>query len=406
MKSRIKLISVYILQIVMRILRFIPMASNQIVFCSYTGLQYSCNPRYISEYLIQNHPGKFEIIWLLEQPNNYKFLQNERVKVAHYTPLNKLWYALRAKITVINAGSLYSWAPLRKGQVHINTWHGGGYYKRVGINEERKDKYERDRVRLASKNTSYFLSTNKCFTDNEIRHDFEYQGAVLNIGYPRNDIFFRGNRKEIRDRVCTYFGIDESCKIIMYAPTFRYVSEQAYDFPNFDKVKTIASNRFGGEWVVLTRMHYYASDLSNDQNTYDASYRPDMPDMQELLMASDMLISDYSSCIWDFSFTERPCLLYTPDLDEYTENRGFGIDIYEWGFPVCKTEEELLDTIENFDLESFQKAMQKHHDDLGSFEDGHATEKVCKLIYDHGRVPKCGVRGSHQSRRIVLALTP
>ena len=104
------------------------------------------------------------------------------------------------------------------------------------------------------------------------------------------------------------------------------------------------------------------------------------PDMQELLCACDVLITDYSSSIWDYSFTYKPCFLYVTDLEKYTSERGFGKDIYSWGFPVCKTDEELYQAIINFDEDKFKKKMKKHHEDLGSFEDGYATKRVCEYL--------------------------
>ena len=102
--------------------------------------------------------------------------------------------------------------------------------------------------------------------------------------------------------------------------------------------------------------------------------------MQDLLLVCDILITDYSSSIWDYSFTYKPCFLYTTDLEQYTSERGFGRDIYTWGFPVCKNDEELYQAIINFDEDDFRMKMQKHHDDLGSYENGNATQYVCEYL--------------------------
>ncbi len=381
MRLFFKLIAVYTLQIIMRILRIFPMKKNRIVFICYTGEQYSCNPRYIAEYLAKMYSKELELVWLLKHPEQYEFLKDKGMRVVSYGSFKKLYYGLTAKVNVINAGRWYSWMPPRKEQINIDTWHGGGYYKLCGLSETRKDKSDKRLFLLASKNTTFFLSTNECFTENEIRKDFGFEGEVLNIGYPRNDIFFREDLDENHRKVCQYFGINENCKILFYAPTFRY-NETNFIMPDFEELKKIAEKCFGGEWVVLTRMHYYSDSITVTQDIYDANYTPNTPEMQELLAACDMLISDYSSCIWDYSFTYRPCFLFTPDLDEYTENRGFGIDIYDWGFPVCKTEQELWDAIEHFNADDFRKAMERHHDNLGSFEHGNATEIMGKLIYD------------------------
>ena len=103
-------------------------------------------------------------------------------------------------------------------------------------------------------------------------------------------------------------------------------------------------------------------------------------DMQDLLIAADALITDYSSSIWDYSFLYKPCFLFCPDLNYYIENRGFIIDIHEWGFPVCESNESLMKQIDEFDLESFKRNMDKHHNMLQSYETGKASENIAKYL--------------------------
>jgi CDP-glycerol glycerophosphotransferase len=107
----------------------------------------------------------------------------------------------------------------------------------------------------------------------------------------------------------------------------------------------------------------------------------DYPDMQDLLCAVDVLITDYSSSIWDFSFTHKPCFLYAPDLEEYKSNRDFYTPIEEWPFPLAKTNQELIENIKNFDSKEYIGKVNKHHKELGSYETGHATEHFCKLLF-------------------------
>ena len=108
----------------------------------------------------------------------------------------------------------------------------------------------------------------------------------------------------------------------------------------------------------------------------------DYPDMQELLCVCDALITDYSSSMWDYSLTRKPCFLYVPDLKRYIEQRGFDKDIYTWGFPICVNNEDLEYAIYSVDLFDIERKMQNHQLDLGSFEKGQATSKVVKLIAD------------------------
>ena len=102
--------------------------------------------------------------------------------------------------------------------------------------------------------------------------------------------------------------------------------------------------------------------------------------MQDLLCAADMLISDYSSCIWDYSFTYKPCLLFVPDLKKYKSDRDFLIPIETWGFPLAETNDELVDIISDLDQNEFNDSMCYHHKLLGSYEKGIATEQICSII--------------------------
>ena len=105
------------------------------------------------------------------------------------------------------------------------------------------------------------------------------------------------------------------------------------------------------------------------------------PDIQELLCAADILITDYSSCIWDFSFTFKPCFIYAPDLKKYQDEQGFYTPIEDWPFPLAKTNQQLMENIIVFDDEKYKQAVKKHHADLGSYETGTACEQFCRAVF-------------------------
>ena len=112
--------------------------------------------------------------------------------------------------------------------------------------------------------------------------------------------------------------------------------------------------------------------------------------MQELLCAADILITDYSSCMWDFSLMYKPCFIYATDIDQYKQERDFYTPMSEWPFPIATNTDELINNILNFNQEEYVEKVKQHHKALGSFEDGHACERVCKLIEDiiDGKVQK------------------
>ena len=102
--------------------------------------------------------------------------------------------------------------------------------------------------------------------------------------------------------------------------------------------------------------------------------------MQELLLISDVLITDYSSAMWDYSFTYKPCFLYVPDLIEYSKTQEFYVPIEKWGFDYALTENELINYINDFDDIKYKDKVIQAQNFYGAFDDGNASYKVYEMI--------------------------
>lgn len=224
-KSIVKLMVIYFLKIYMSVIQKIfGIKKDRIIFNSYSGRQYACNPKYISEFLCKRYKNKYEIIWALKNAEKYNFLDEMGVKRVEYCSLKRFYYEATAKVSINNIGS-FSWLPHNKEQLRINTWHGGGCYKKVGIGEDYNDVFMKKSMELTSRNTSYMISTSKYFSETVVPNDFNYHGDVLNVGFPRNDLIIRTNddeRIKIRDKVFDSLGIGKKFRTILYAPTWRY----------------------------------------------------------------------------------------------------------------------------------------------------------------------------------------
>ena len=147
---------------------------------------------------------------------------------------------------------------------------------------------------------------------------------------------------------------------------------------NYEKTLDALKNRFGKEWIMLIRTHYYLqSKKIESSRVINVS---DYPDMQELLLISDVLITDYSSSIWDFSLMEKPCFLFMPDYNEYIDEREFYTPIQDWPYPASFSMEDLEDKIIKYDHEIAKKRILNHHIKLGICESGMASEIVGKEI--------------------------
>lgn len=363
-----KYLLVKLLQIGIRVFYIIPLNDRRIVFHSFKGKQYSCNPRAITEYLLEHYPDTYEIIWFFRNPKKYKDLENKGIRVVQYISLERVILEVTAVASINNFGS-FNWIPRRKKQLHVNTWHGGGCYKKIHTD------FFNDITRNETvAQTSHMISSSSFFSDYVVRGEFQFKGKILNIGMPRNDVFFSedkiwSNNIKVRKK----YDIKTDTAIVLYAPTWRFDVE--ISVPDFKMIKDAVHCLTGKTVVLFSRIHHFSK-----QQIKDSIDTTDYPDMQELLCAADVHITDYSSSIWDYSFTYRPCFLYAADVDDYIENRGFDKDIHTWGFPVCKSDKELYDAIVNFDQEDFRQKMENHHKDLGSFENGHATEKFCSFL--------------------------
>ena len=126
-------------------------------------------------------------------------------------------------------------------------------------------------------------------------------------------------------------------------------------------------------------MHYFlTSSIPATEQVIDAS---SYPDMQELLCAADVLITDYSSSMWDMSLTGKPCFIYATDIADYQQERDFYTPINEWPFPIAQNNQELASVIQNFDEQKYAADVQHHHDALGSCETGHASQTVGDFIH-------------------------
>ena len=370
-KEKGYILLIKLLRILVRMFYIFPIKNNRMLFCSYLGKEYSCNPKYISEYLQANYPEEFEIIWAFRNVNKFKTIYG--IKPIQYKSILWIYYALTSKVIIGNNGAV--WIPRRKNQLIIDTWHGGGCYKKVSINNENSDEKSRYRLKISSNEINLYLSSSEYFSENVIRKSFMYNGKILESGMPRNDILFQNDKETIVKKVISKYELWNDSYIVLFAPTWRKNKKRSQCL-DVSAIKKAIKIRFGKDAVVLGRGHHRESKMI-ETNIIDVT---DYPDMQELLVAADMLITDYSSSIWDYSFSGKPCFLLTPDLEEYSKTPGFDRSIYEWGFDVCCTTIELVNSIEKFDEEVYREKMNLHHKELTSYERGNACKQVCDYI--------------------------
>lgn len=373
MKKKLKYILINISEFMLHIFFIFPIKNNRIFFISHNGTQYSCNPKYIYEHLTKMSGLNLECIWCL---NNFN-LSDENTKIVKYKSLMFYYMILTSKVIISN-DLISSNLPLRKKQKYIETWHGGGAYKKTGA-DVYQSKYEKLQVKKISNKMSYFISSSAHVSKTKSQGYFIDKNKILEIGMPRNDIFFRENNA--LKKVNKYFDIKENTKIILYAPTFRRNSSYNPLLElNIDQVISSFNHKFGNEWCLIYRLHRV---LSNENikinNAYDAI---DYPNVQELLVAADVLITDFSSIMWDFSLQYKPIFCFVPDISNFRES-DFFTPIEEWPGIVAYSNEMLQEKIMSFDKEKYINKVKEHHIKHVNFDKGIATETISKLILEY-----------------------
>ncbi len=375
-----KNIIIEILKRILHIFFVFPIKRNRIFFSAYSGRQYSCNPKYISQWIINNYPEKYDVIWAFSTDEMIKKMENSGFRCVKFKSLKYIYYLLTSKVVIDNVES-WSILPKRAGQYIINTWHGGGAYKGVGL--KRKDASETLDKNMLRKNEriSIYLSSSKAFSKMTLEDSFGYHGKIIECGMPRNDLLLKKCNNEI-SHIKAKLNISEDVKIVIYAPTFRHDLQYKYVL-DYEETLRALEQKFGGKWIVLMRTHYYIKDeMIHEKCLMDVS---DYPDMQELLLISDVLITDYSSSIWDFSLMKKPGFLFMPDYYDYLNERELYTPIEEWPYPACFSMDDLKEKIKNYDDELARIRIENHHAKLRICESGKATEivgrKICELCH-------------------------
>ncbi len=375
-----------ILRFMLSPLRLIPIKNNRILLCNDLSRKYADNPKVVAEYLLAHYPGKFDIIFPVSSPENYGYLKERGICVVKYNSMQYFYYALTSAVFLTNSGG-FSYLPMRKKQFIINTWHGGGAYKKCGIYMYNDTPIFRKNLMLAAKGTNVFMSTCSRFSDVVSESMLIPRNVFWEVGMPRNDLMLQmdeAHRKEIRQKL----GLAEDEKMIMFAPTYRKIDDNyfrdsvaiAYGV-DYQRVCKAMENRFGGKWRFAVRYHPCVTNRE-DMHDEDVMDLTDYEDMQDLLCAADAMINDFSSSMWDYMLTGRPSFLFAVDLEHYVKTTKVYTPVSQWPFPKAVNNDELEKNILEFDETEYEQACRRHYTDLGGCETGRSTELICQRIYD------------------------
>lgn len=358
---------------------FIKKDSRLIIFSSYGGRKYDDSPKCIYEQMIRDSRfDSFHITWAFMNPEKYEIPRGNKVKadtLAYFTLL------LKAKCWITNTTMERGLNISNKGVYYFNAWHGTPI-KHMGGDIEKSN------LTFNTKNTEcpYDVFCAQSQYDADIYgRGFKIPSDIIKIiGYPRNDELANNTGNVRIEKIKGKLGIPDNKKVILYAPTFReYTKDDNMNCiiappVHFDKWK----DYLGNDYVLLFRAHYEVVKVMNvvsDDFVKDVS---SYPYLNELMIVSDILISDYSSIFFDYSIMGKPMLCFSYDFDEYQEKRGMYFDIrQELDCMGMETEDVVIDNILNIDM-ARREVITKCFRDKYVSSYGQATKQSLDLIYN------------------------
>lgn len=360
-----------------RLCHFLPVNPGKVVFCSFYGKGYADSPKAIAEALLASKE-KVKLQWLVKTPEDAKELPQD-VEPVTYNSFRRIFALSTAKVWVDNCRKDCRWK--KKSQYYLQTWHGFALKR---IEKDAENALEPAYIQ-SSKNDSAqcdLIVSGSAFMTKLYQSAFWYDGAVAPFGTPRNDVFFQ-NTDAVKEKVFAALGLDSTRKLLLYAPTFRADhSTDAYKL-DVDGVLAACEKRFGGQWSALIRLHPNVAEQSKGLFAYDGERVLDAtsyPDMQELLLAADLLLTDYSSSMFDYALSGKPCLQFATDIEAYKADRNFYFPIDSLPFPLADSNAALCREILAFDEEAYRKRWAAFYKEQGFCEDGQAAKRCADWI--------------------------
>ena len=365
-------------------LRYVfPINSKKIVVVSYYGKGFSDNPKYIVNKLTEIRPD-LKIYWAIKK-KGYRASLPSNITPIKYKSVAYVYHMITAKVWLDNARKP-QYEQKKASQIYIQAWHGSNAIIKK-VEKDAQTKLSKEYINSAKNDAAQtdLMIAGSSFGKDKYRESFWYpDGEILSAGSPRNDVFFN-NTEVIKDKVYKKFNLDKDIKFVLYAPTFKENHSIDANLLDFKKITDSLETRFGGKWILAIRLHpnienglansnIGALDCIIDATNYD--------DMQELLVASSAMITDYSSSVFDYMLTKRPIFICAPDYEEYVAERGVYFDMRSLPFPYSDTEKSLCDSIVRFNEIEFDNMCTDFMKSIEVYDNGTASITVAQWIVD------------------------
>lgn len=370
--------------------KVLPVSKDVILFESNLGKNYTGNPKAIYEKMVElGLDKKYKIVWVFAKPGQSikgeaKQVKRQRLTYFYYCAIAKIWvFDCRHPRFLIK----------RPENFYVQTWHGTPL-KKLALDMEVVDmggvtdiEYYRNEFRKNSSVWDCLISQNH-FSSETFRRCFDFQKTMLEIGYPRNDVLMNYNNKEYIDQLKRAYDIPLDKKVILYAPTWRdneYHAGKKYKFASALDFKR-AKEALEDEYIMIVKFHYLIADQVDWTGLEGFIYSfPAQQEISDLYLISDIMITDYSSVMFDYSLLKRPMFFFAYDMDNYRENlRGFYFDMLEEvPGPVSMTTEQLIKDIKEYKKEEWEEKYKQYSEKFNHIDDGNASLHVIKEIEKH-----------------------
>lgn len=261
-------------------------------------------------------------------------------------------------------------------QIVLQTWHGS-MFKRIGLDRPNPPASTRKALEIEKSKWTALLSQNR-HSSEIFATAYAWNGVLFEEGYPRNDSMIWSNGAALRARL----GIRAEQTVVLYAPTWRDNAETKLAFLDPEQLR----EDLGDDFIVMVRGHSRTLSIATGSRAAGVIDVTTYPDVSELFLAADVLITDYSSLMFDYSVTGKPMIFFVPDLDEYRDDiRGVYFDLaVEAPGPVVYRQEEVLRSLRRLseDRSTYAERYRLWQERFNAHDDGHSAERVVDRLFE------------------------
>ena len=371
-----------------RLARRLPVRPGLAVFESHMGRQYSDSPRYIYEAAVASGLDRLGLtpVWSHSRSTPKGFPPD--VRTVKRDTWRYLYLLARAQFWVDNQGLPRQYSR-RRETTYIQTWHGTPL-KRMGFDSpalERAGAAARRTHRAMMRRWSVLLAPSEYFVETFVR-SFRYEGPIVRHGLPRNDLLVRGVDPEWVAAKKRELGLPTDRRLVLYCPTFRDRARRlGKDFDlAFDL--DVVMRELDQDVYLMVRTHYLDNFRLPDRYMTFAADVSRHHDVTELMLVADVLVTDYSSVMFDFANTGRPMVFFTYDYEEYVrDERGTYVDLADIApGPLVADTDGLVAALRDVDgsREAYRERYAAFRERFCTYETGVAAEHVVKEFLDRG----------------------